>query len=189
MRKTTAFSLTILALVLTACGDVRENLGIKKKAPDEFAVIKRAPLELPPDYTLRPPNPGAPRPQEQTTVEEARQAIFGGDGEEQPSEGDTAVIKAATSSQPAVQTDGEALLLQKAGGDQIAPNIRQAVDSETAKLHDRNKPVAEKLLGIGGDRDEPSATVVDAAAEAERLRKNEEAGLPATEGETPVIEE
>ena len=34
--------------------------------PDEFAVESRAPLTVPPDFDLRPPEPGAPRPQEKT---------------------------------------------------------------------------------------------------------------------------
>ena len=41
---------------LTACsGGVRENLGIKKEAPDAFKVIARPPLSVPPDFRLSPP--------------------------------------------------------------------------------------------------------------------------------------
>ncbi len=174
MNRITLLFLSAICFTLSACGgDVQETLGLKKSAPDEFAVIKRAPLAMPPDYNLRPPRPGAPRPQEQTTSQEARQTVFG-------SEDRQAAPR---------KTDGESLLLEQAGGYESDPNIRTVVDSETAKLHDRNKPVAEKLLGLGGDKDEPSATVVDAEAEAERLRKNLEEGQPVTEGETPSIEE
>ena len=53
-------------LSLSACGGTKEKLGLTKKAPDEFAVVRRAPLSMPPDYTLRPPTPGhvkmRPRP-------------------------------------------------------------------------------------------------------------------------------
>ena len=45
---------------LSGCGDRSGNiLGFEKSAPDEFAVVKRAPLTLPPEYGLRPPRPGA----------------------------------------------------------------------------------------------------------------------------------
>ena len=43
--------------------------------PDEFAVESRAPLTIPPDFALRPPQPGAPRPQETTAAERARKVI------------------------------------------------------------------------------------------------------------------
>ncbi|MGY8960888.1 MAG: DUF3035 domain-containing protein, partial [Alphaproteobacteria bacterium] len=57
-----------LALVgsLASCGGdskVGRILGYEKAAPDEFSVVKRAPLALPPDYGLRPPRVGAQRPQ------------------------------------------------------------------------------------------------------------------------------
>ena len=43
--------------------------------PDEFAVESRAPLTIPPEFALRPPQPGAPRPQEITAAERAKRVI------------------------------------------------------------------------------------------------------------------
>jgi hypothetical protein len=48
-----------------------------KRAPDEFAVVKRAPLIVPPDFDLRPPDPGAPRPNVGRTSDQARVALTG----------------------------------------------------------------------------------------------------------------
>ena len=45
---------------------------MSKRAPDEFAVVRRAPLIVPPDFDLRPPDPGAPRPNIGTTADQAR---------------------------------------------------------------------------------------------------------------------
>ena len=60
--------------------------------PDEFAVESRAPLTLPPDYELRPPSPGAARPQEATAADRARKVIdTSGPGE--PGKQATAVLK------------------------------------------------------------------------------------------------
>lgn len=159
---------------LTACEGVKEQVGLTRKSPDEFAVVKRAPLEMPPTYGLRPPNPGQPRPQEKTTAEAAKQTVFGTTSE---------------ASEGPARTDGESLLLYHAGADNTQPGIRAQLDREAEKLKDYNKPVAQKLLGIGGSKDEPSATVVNAEQEAERLRKNQEEGKPVTEGETPSIED
>ena len=159
-------------LTLGACDSTKDQLGLNKQVPDEFKVVKRAPLDLPPDYSLRPPRPGAPRPQERSTSEQAASTVFGQE-----------------TSAPVAATSGEAALLSRAGSNAADPNIRRTVDEETQELFDRNKPVAEKLLGIGGDKTEASATVVDAKAEAERLDQNAADNKPVTEGETPSIEQ
>ena len=62
-------------LLLTACSDWKRTLGIEKTPPDEFAVESRAPLTIPPDFNLRPPQPGAGRPQEVSSADRARNAI------------------------------------------------------------------------------------------------------------------
>ena len=66
-------------LVLAACagGSVQRALGLSKRSPDEFAVVSRAPLIVPPDYELRPPRPGEPRPQVGTTADQARATLVG----------------------------------------------------------------------------------------------------------------
>jgi DUF3035 family protein len=73
-----AFLLTVASLcsltLLSGCG-FRQLIGLDKTGPDEFAVESRAPLTIPPDFELRPPAPGASRPQEVTAAERARKAI------------------------------------------------------------------------------------------------------------------
>jgi len=76
------------AAMLSGCADVKQVLGIDATMPDEFAVESRAPLTIPPDFNLRPPEPGAPRPQEQSTEKQAEQIIEqagpGGPGKQAP---------------------------------------------------------------------------------------------------------
>jgi hypothetical protein len=62
-------------LLLPGCSDLRVALGMDRVGPDEFAVESRAPLTIPPDFELRPPQPGAPRPQDVTSAERARRVI------------------------------------------------------------------------------------------------------------------
>ena len=62
-------------VLLPGCSDLRMALGMDRVGPDEFAVEARAPLTIPPDFDLRPPQPGAPRPQEVTAAERARKVI------------------------------------------------------------------------------------------------------------------
>ena len=63
---------------LAGCGSgVKQALGIGKDAPDEFAIVTKAPLVIPPDFNLRPPQPGAPRPQTSTPSQQAENMMFG----------------------------------------------------------------------------------------------------------------
>lgn len=65
------------ALILSSCGEsTKRALGLARQSPDEFSIVKRAPLSQPPDFTLRPPRLGAERPGVATPREQARQAIF-----------------------------------------------------------------------------------------------------------------
>ncbi|QQG36164.1 MAG: DUF3035 domain-containing protein [Micavibrio aeruginosavorus] len=156
MRKTynLLFIACLSAASLTACSNAKETLGLARSAPDEFAVVKRAPLEMPPDYSLRPPRPGAPRPQEQAVGEQARETVFGGTSEAR---------KAAPAS-------GESALLQQAGATQTDPNIRTVVDRETALMAPEEKPVAERLLGIKLGKNKSDGSVIDPEEEAARLK-------------------
>lgn len=165
-KKRNLFLVALLTVgMLTACSNAKEQLGLARSAPDEFAVVKRAPLEMPPDYSLRPPRPGAPRPQEQAINEQARETVFGSD----------------TGERKAAPATGEAALLQQAGALETDPNIRRKIDSEAATVVDDSKPVAERLFGIkvGNHKDK---TVIDPAEEAARL-KAQQAAAPAPEEE------
>ncbi|SOB79862.1 Beta-barrel assembly machine subunit BamF [Sphingomonas guangdongensis] len=80
-----------LALLATtaACG----RGGFNRERPDEFAVGRQAPLVIPPDYALRPPQPGAARPQDVSPSAQALDALFGGTAPRSPSE--TSALQAA----------------------------------------------------------------------------------------------
>ena len=163
-----------MVLSISGCSDAKEQLGLTRTSPDEFSVIKRAPLEMPPNFKLQPPRPGVSRPQEKNTDIQAREAIFG-----QQEKSSVTTISTA-----------ESILLEQTGGNKADDSIRDIIDQETATLSPKEEPVAKKLLGWAvGDDGKPHATIVDAAAEAERIKKNREEGRPITEGETPNIEE
>ena len=80
-------------MLLPGCSSMRRIVGLDQVAPDEFAVESRAPLTIPPDFDLRPPQPGVPRPQEATAAERAKKVIdTAGPGE--PGKQVTASLKA-----------------------------------------------------------------------------------------------
>ena len=55
-----AIAAAALAGLAGCSGGTRQALGLVRSSPDEFAVVAKAPLVLPPDFGLRPPIPGAP---------------------------------------------------------------------------------------------------------------------------------
>ena len=48
-----------MVMILGGCDSIREAAGITKEPPDEFAVVTKSPLVIPPDYNLRPPRTGS----------------------------------------------------------------------------------------------------------------------------------
>lgn len=164
-------------ILLGACEATKEQFDFAKKAPDEFAVVKRAPLEIPADMKSLPaPRPGAPRPQEASATEMARTAVVGVEAQR------------SIASQNNV-SEGEAVLLQRTGAANASPAIRDAVDKETAEIAEEKMPGIDHLRRMVGQKVESPATVVDPVKETERLRQNKAAGKPVTQGQTPIIEE
>ena len=66
-----------LALVIIASGCAHRGGG-RGAGPDEFAVAREAPLVIPPDFSLVPPQPGAVRANDQSPSAQALDALFGG---------------------------------------------------------------------------------------------------------------
>ena len=64
-------------LTLTGCGGMSGLVpfGLTRDAPDEFSVTTQAPLSMPPDMSIRPPRPGAPRPQDVSDSSQAEAAL------------------------------------------------------------------------------------------------------------------
>ena len=172
-----------LPLVVGGCSNIKQTLGLSKQSPDEFKVVSRAPLSMPPDYNLKPPTPGAPRPQEGTPRDQAAATVF------QYSNTDgvapDAIPPIGEGESESAQSSGESALLQSAGASGVNPDIRQLVDTETAEDQANSKTLADTLLFWR--EPEPYGEVVDPTAEQKRLQENAALGKPVTEGETPVI--
>ncbi len=155
-NKYNLFIVGLCAVSLSACSATKEQFDFSQKAPDEFAVVKRAPLELPPNYTLRPPTPGAPRPQEQGASEQAEAAIFGDTTE-------------TTQAPATTMSTGEQILLQKTGAQNVNPNIRNIIDKETVDLAEENKPTIDRILGKAGKKYDAPTKTIDPVKESERI--------------------
>jgi hypothetical protein len=162
-------SALIAAAGLAGCQSTRSALGMTKVTPDEFRVVTKAPLVVPPDFALRPPAPGKPRPQELQPESAARTALLG----QREGEG---------------RSDGEKLLVAKAGADKADPLIRYVVDDEFGDVAHKEKSFADRVMFWRGDKKPVAGTggadstaPIDPAAEDARIAQ-------LTGGKTVVIQ-
>lgn len=65
----------VVAMAVSGCGSTSL---LDRERPDEFAVSRAKPIEVPTEFTLRAPTPDAPRPQDGDTKELVLDAMFGG---------------------------------------------------------------------------------------------------------------
>ncbi|MGB3470666.1 MAG: DUF3035 domain-containing protein [Erythrobacter sp.] len=126
MRTTRTFILLGTgAVLLSACG----GSGLfNRDRPDEFAVQRQAPLVVPPDFSLTPPAPGAPRPAEGTASEQALEALFGG---------------------PQARSDIERSTLDRAG--RAAPGIRSQVGDPGTNTVAKGRVTRDIIAAPEGD--------------------------------------
>ncbi len=164
------------ALGLAGCGSntsVKESLGIARKPPDEFQVVTRSPLAMPPTIQLRPPAPGERRPQDPEPRQAARQSLLGS--------------APAYEAVGGARSSGELALLDKAGVQPGTSNeIRAVVNRESTEVVEDDRTLVDRLMFW---RDTPPpGTVIDPGKESRRIQENAAMGQPVTSGETPIIE-
>ncbi|MFL6751718.1 MAG: DUF3035 domain-containing protein [Sphingomicrobium sp.] len=106
MRKLLSAVLLTAAVSTAGC----TLFSARTRTPDEFAVVRNAPLIIPPDFSLTPPVAGTAG-SSSDVQQQAIQAIFGG---------------------PAPRSQAETSLLDQAGRDLAQPGIRStAWDPDT----------------------------------------------------------
>lgn len=108
-----------------------------RERPDEFAVQRQAPLVVPPDFSLTPPKPGAPRPTEGTAAQQALDVLFGG---------------------PAARSSAENAALNRTGND-VDNGIRSSVGDTGTNTVDKGATTRTILLAPEGDGEEARAAV------------------------------
>lgn len=195
--------LVVPLLGLGGCsgGSVQKALGIDKRAPDEFAVVSRAPLVVPPDYQLRPPRPGAPRPQVGTTSDQARASLTANGrstvasdpGSNAPSTVTTdpaangATIPAAAGGPTAASatSNGQEALVSRLVTSPTDPDIRDKLARENLALAEAEGELYTRLMKW--QQPEALGQTVDPAAESKRLLANRIEGKAPTDGATPSI--
>ncbi len=166
-------SVAALGMGLSGCSTAAKALGTTKVVPDEFRVVTKAPLTVPPDYSLRPPVPGQPRPQELQPESAARTALLGARTAE-------------------ARSQGEKLLVAKAGADKADPLVRYVVDDEFGELAHKEPSFADRVLFWKKNAPAPTtgpqtAAAVGANTEAPIDPKIEATRLKGLTGDKPVV--
>ncbi|GIX17410.1 MAG: hypothetical protein KatS3mg119_1596 [Rhodothalassiaceae bacterium] len=130
-----------VVLTLAACGGGRD-------VPDAFVVVEKRPLIVPPDFQLRPPEPGKPSPIDIRPTEEVLDALFPDRDKRVPlSAGEQALLKR----------------IEEGAGAPVRADARAAVGSlETDVV--RKGPMVAELLAL------PPRSLASDGSTIERVR-------------------
>lgn len=128
-----AAGLTCVAL-LSGCGAGR---SLDRARPDEFAVARQAPLVIPPDFALVPPQPGAARPQDTAANAQTLDALFGG-----------------TAARSAAETG----VINDAGADSDDAGIRSSVGDPGTTVVDKGSTTRDIVAAPEGDGQDARTT-------------------------------
>ena len=135
MRKIPALIVaTAISALLAGCGS---GGGLyNRDRPDEMAVQRQAPLVVPPDFALTPPEPGAPRPTDRNVQQQTLEALFGGS---------------------APRSEVEKNTISRAGN--ATPGIRSSVGSPDTYTVSKGEITREILAAPPGDGREARTSV------------------------------
>jgi len=134
MRKTSLLLVAVSSALLAACGSGGGLMN--RDRPDEFAVQRQAPLVVPPDFSLQPPQQGAPRPSDTSVQQQTLEALFGG---------------------PQARSDVENNALARAGT--AAPGIRSSVGDPGTNTVAKGTVTRDIIAAPQGDGREAQASV------------------------------
>ncbi len=130
---------------------------MSRRAPDEFQVVRRQPLVIPPDYRLPVPGTETPAQQDRAPSDDVQATLFGG-------------LPAPRESGP---SQGEVVLLEAVPGE-VEPGIRDLILAENTELTQLDE--SRFLFILDFQRRNMTAgrgleTPLDAPAEAARLEE------------------
>ena len=156
-------SITMALLVgLAGCSDFRRAVGTEKSSPDEFEVVVRPPLSLPPGFADRPEDILA-KDKKATGVNAETSA--------------EAMLAVGSS----VSIDFEQLF----DFSDVPDDIRAKVDAETYGIQLERRVPAQIVFGGLPD----IGPILDKVAEDQRIRKNLREGLLPTDGDILATDE
>jgi hypothetical protein len=141
MRKFALVAAVAAAVLVSGCG----KRGFDRARPDEFAVARQAPLVIPPDFALVPPQPGAARTQGANPQAQALDALFG----------------------TAPRSASEAAVIDQAGGaGAVAPGIRSQAGDPQTNVIEKGQTTRDIVAAPEGDGQDARAVAGSGTAPA-----------------------
>lgn len=160
MKNRNLLALALLISVSACGGDVKETLGMRRSAPDEFAVERRPKLDVPPEFKLRPPVAGDLGLKESAIRDELRTEVLG-------------------ASTPVIGGNAESVLLQKTGAQNSSSEIRTILGKEYGQ---DDPDLLDRIRSLSDDT--KTKTLVDADKERARISENKKEGKTISDGES-----
>lgn len=134
MRKIVPVALGLMGVaLLSGCG----KRGFDRARPDEFAVARQAPLVIPPDFSLQPPQPGAARPQDTASNAQTLEALFGTNNG---------------------RSAGESATVSAAGGDTVDAGVRSNAGDPDTNVVDKGATTRDIVAAPEGDGQDARAS-------------------------------
>lgn len=161
-----------VAVVLSGCdqiGNPFDSLYERRAGPDEFAVLERAPLEMPESIDLPEPRLGERSQLEPNPERDAVIALLG------PSAVDTLVAPSA----------GEEALLSAANAASAGSDVRNQLEADAVAAVEDAPYEPPSLVELFTGRDEAPVDLIDPAAEARRLQRQGIAPAPVDPNSLP----
>ena len=164
------FILFIKLLFLFGCTGVKEKIGIINKSPDEFQVYEQKPLDVPPNFELRPP--------------------IDGDKVITDSKDENIIFNEEVNTNESLTIEDEVLLIS-IGDKDSDKDIREVINNENS-IREIEKPLLDKILDFDPilEVNKEENNELDPNAEKERINQLKEEGkLLDAEEEERIIDE
>ena len=125
----------LASLFLVGCGsELGKVLGTDKLPPDEFTILTKPNLVIPPEYNLRPPAEGEIRPVPQQPSRELQAILFN------------------NSVNTEEFSNSEINLMTGADVAESIPNIKEVLDSEMRDVEDVNENLKTQIINTPANK-------------------------------------
>ncbi|PIR39048.1 MAG: hypothetical protein COV35_05055 [Alphaproteobacteria bacterium CG11_big_fil_rev_8_21_14_0_20_39_49] len=186
MNKTLAkgfILITSLSFITSCSGSVRDTLGMRRAAPNEFRVVSNPPLSVPPEFSIRPPVPeDTYREVIKSKTEDARAVFF---------ENASADLKTKSDKQTAGE-EAFGSLFNATGANPEIKSLLHKEFIEAAKKEEEKSFLEQKIFSkipsFSGNKEKNTESVVDAKSEKDRIVETKKIGEKVTGDETPSVE-
>ena len=120
--------------LLSGCGsELSDVLGTNKLPPDEFIILTKPPLIVPPEYNLRPPAEGEIRPNAQQPNRQLQSILFGQNKTDDFSSSEISLMTGSDVAE-AIPNIKEVLDSEMRDVEEVSPNLESQVLNSTSEV-------------------------------------------------------